>query len=202
MPRVNARAWQLALGLTSLGLTAGSAACQTELPGDVVGAYKIRMQLQENNCGNGVVLNEDRYTAELRAGEPPRGFWRVPKSAAIEGRYEDGGFTFQVAETRDLGSADAGTSGCTIFREELLEGTVVRPNPVVDRDAGSQDAGAHDGANSADASAALAARHRISFRTNPNGRCKDHPGPLGPFERLPCSALYDVQGDSTKPFGN
>jgi hypothetical protein len=184
-------------------------ACETDLPGDVVGAYVVRMQLADNSCGAGVVLDEDRYTAELRAGQPPRGFWRVPRFPPLEGRYEDGGFRFTFAEVRELGSADAGTSGCTVFREELLEGTVVRPLPAAERDAAEGDGGdaglvtATDNAARDDAGPSqppLRGQHRISFRTNPEGRCRDHMGPLGPFERLPCSARYELTGEATKRF--
>jgi hypothetical protein len=176
--------------------------CNTELPGDVVGAYTIQMRLTENNCGAGVVPNAQTYAAELRAGEPPRGFWRVPKQGPIEGRYEAGAFQFTFSMGLELGNADAGTAGCTAIREELLQGEVSLP----ERDAGVSDAGVSDAghvgtaSDAGSAQAGLTGTHRISFRTNPQGRCANHPGPLALFERLPCSALYALQGTPRKAF--
>jgi len=186
--------------LLSLALLLG---CDNELPGDVVGAYNIQMRLTENNCGGGVLPNAQAYAAELRAGKPPpRGYWRVPKQAPIEGRYEAGQFQFTFSMGLELGKADAGTTGCTAIREELLQGSVELPEP----DAGTSDASLADagvGVNSGDAGpakAALTGTHRISFRTDPAGRCANHPGPLAVFERLPCSAQYELLGAARKPF--
>lgn len=176
--------------------------CGTEVPGDVVGAYTIQMRLTDNNCGAGVVPNAQTYAAELRAGETPRGFWRVPKQAPIEGRYEAGEFQFTFSMSLELGNADAGTAGCTAIREELLHGEVTLAEPDAGvRDSGVTDAGrgivVHDAGSSL---AGLSGTHRISFRTNPQGRCANHAGPLALFERLPCSALYELQGTPRRAF--
>lgn len=182
-----------------LALLAG---CSTEIPGDVVGAYTVQMRLTDNNCGAGVVPGAQTYAAELRAGETPRGFWRVPKQAPIEGRYEAGEFQFTFAMSLELGNADAGTAGCTAIREELLQGNVTLAEP----DAGVRDSAVTDAGSSSvvddagGSSAGLTGTHRISFRTNPQGRCANHPGPLALFERLPCSALYELKGAPRKPF--
>jgi hypothetical protein len=194
MPGVKPRAPWLVLALL--------VGCSTEIPGDVVGAYTIQMRLTDNNCGAGVVPSAQTYAAELRAGETPRGFWRVPKQAPIEGRYEAGEFQFTFSMGLELGNADAGTAGCTAIREELLQGRVTLAEP----DAGVRDGGAADAASTSvvrdagSSSAGLSGTHRISFRTNPQGRCANHPGPLALFERLPCSALYELQGAPRKAF--
>jgi hypothetical protein len=198
MPGVKLRApcWGFA---SLLALLCG---CSTEVPGEVVGAYTIQMRLTDNNCGAGVVPIAQTYAAELRAGETPRGFWRVPKQAPIEGRYEGGAFQFTFSMGLELGNADAGTAGCTAIREELLQGEVTLGEP----DAGGRDSGVTDAASSSvgrDAGSSLAGlsgTHRISFRTNPQGRCANQTGPLALFERLPCSALYELRGTPRKPF--
>jgi hypothetical protein len=197
------RPWALPRALSAACLVVTLlAGCSTEVPGEVVGAYTIQMRLTDNNCGAGVVPSAQTYAAELRAGETPRGFWRVPKQAPIEGRYEAGEFQFTFSMSLELGDADAGTTGCTAIREELLQGQVTLPKP----DAGVGDSGANDAASTPavrDAGSVeegLTGTHRISFRTNPQGRCAKQPGPLAVFEHLPCSALYVLQGTPRKPF--
>lgn len=179
-----------------LALALACCAACTDPPGDLVGAYGITMHLTSNSCGaTGLPLPDGyRYTAELRA-DPPRGYWRVPKIAPLEGSYDAGAFSFAFSESLELGAADAGTLGCTLVREEQLSGQV----SLSPSDAGiaaisdaSGDATAND--------APLQATHNISFRPNPNGRCAAATGPLGPFEHLPCSAHYDLVGTSHKPF--
>ena len=181
--------------------------CDAKLPGKLVGAYTVQMRIKENNCGGGVVPNAQTYAAELRAGDPaPRGFWRVPKQAPIEGQYEAGKFQFSFSMGLELGQADAGTTGCTAIREELLEGEVELPEPDAGSDAGASDAGSADAGvvvqarDAGPSPAALTGTHRISFRADPAGRCANNPGPIAVFERLPCSALYELQGVARKPF--
>lgn len=196
-------------GLSRAGLAAALVAlagCTPELPGDVVGAYSVRMRLEENNCGVGALPLPDghAYAAELRA-EDTRGFWRVPKAAPYEGVYREGQFEFSFSMVLELGNADAGTSGCTVLREEVLSGEVQRVSDAGSDDAGLGDAGlsvvARDASlGVAEMQPALEGTHRISFRANPAGRCANQQGPLGLFERLPCSALYDLQGSARKPF--
>lgn len=189
----------LAFSCALLALLAG---CTPELPGEVVGAYTVQMRLTDNSCGAGVVPSARTYAVELRAGETPRGFWRVPKQAPIEGRYEGGEFQFTFVMSLELGNADAGTAGCTAIREELLQGEVSLAEPDAGaRDAGVRDAGTTDVVRDAGSEAlGLTGTHRISFRTNPQGRCANHPGPLALFERLPCSALYELRGTPRKAF--
>lgn len=173
------------------------AGCSENLPGEVVGAYRVTMRLEENSCGElGLPLADGyRYTAELRE-EEPRGFWRTPSAAPIEGRYQSGTFEFSFAMTLELGMADAGTAGCLVRREEQLRGTVSF------EDAGAEDAGSADGGARAPrgGESALAGEHRISFIPDPNGRCANVRGPVHVFAQLPCGARYRIEGEPTKSF--
>jgi hypothetical protein len=187
------------------GLTRGAlpallsllAAC-SDSPGELVGAYRITMHLEDNSCGAAALPLRDGYpyTVELRE-EGPRGFWRVPKAPAIEGSYDAGAgaFMFSTGMTLELGQEDAGTLGCTLLREEVLRGEVSLP-PEPEGDAG--DAGLTP--DDAGTAGGLRGEHVISFRPNPQGRCKDHPGPLSLWEHLPCAARYALDGKPTKPF--
>ncbi len=203
-----------------------SASCSGDPPGHAIGTYKVVMKLEENTCGPGALPLADgySYSVELRADEP-RGYWRVPHVGPITGTYRDGAFSFTTKATLELGNADAGTAGCLVIREELLEGHVTLADagspdaaepqtdaasaqpPAADAagDAGSEtsaDAG-HAGAASGDASAdaaPLTGEHTISFYPDPQGRCAGAQGPLGTFERLPCSARYGLTGSARDSF--
>ena len=169
--------------------------CSDNLPGDVIGAYRVTMRLDDNSCGErGLPLPDGyAYAVELRADEP-RGYWRTPGAAPIEGRYQRGSFEFGFAMTLDLGRADAGTAGCLVRREELLRGEVTIAN-----DAGVGDAAIEDAGRALD-DEALSGEHVISFTPDPNGRCANVRGPIDVFAQLPCSARYRLLGAPTKPF--
>jgi hypothetical protein len=175
------------------------AACPDNLPGEVVGAYRLTMHVEQNSCGErGLPLPEGhKYSVELRADEP-RGYWRIAGSPPIEGRYQRGEFEFAFAMTLDLGNLDAGTSGCLVRREERLSGRVDEAElAAVD---GRGDGGRDGGSREADAAPPLRAEHRIGFTPDPNGRCANVRGPVHVFDQLPCSATYRVDGVATKPF--
>lgn len=169
------------------------AGCSDQLPGELVGAYRVVMEVDDNTCGlSGLPLADGHtYTAELRE-RTPLGYWRVPKAAPMEGRYENGSFRFTYSSVLELGSLDAGTSGCRVLREEALEGTV-DPTASILNDAGKLPE--RDGP-------ALEGEHVINFRPDPNGRCNMVRGPLGPFIALPCEARYVIEGSAQRAFND
>lgn len=179
----------------ALLLTTLLAACSENLPGEAIGAYRVTMRLEENSCGErGLPLADGYgYTAELRA-DGPRGYWRTPGAAPIEGKYQGGSFEFGFAMTLDLGRADAGTAGCLVRREEQLRGQVHTAE-----DAGTDAAASHDAGRARD-DEGLEGEHLISFTPDPNGRCANVRGPIDVFTQLPCSARYRVVGAPTKSF--
>jgi hypothetical protein len=176
-------------------------ACSTSLPGESIATYAVTWRLEENTCGaTGLPLPDGhRRPVELRA-EGMRGYWRFPSTAPISGRYDQSEFQFSSASILELGSVDAGTSGCLVRRDELLRGRV----DIVERDGGVADASAGDGGEAEprleDEETSLSGEHRISFTPDPGGRCANHAGPLNVFERLPCSALYRLSGVERKSF--
>ena len=167
-----------------VGSAAITMGCDPSLPGEVVGAFHVVMRLEENSCGSRVVPFADgqKYAVELRR-EADVGFWRLPESPPVQGRWQDDSFAFEFSQPIELGLADAGTSGCTVLREESLEGKVrgLARRP---------DAGLKDPAEAT----TLEGWHRVSFRADPSGRCRDEHGPLREFERLPCAARYRLDG--------
>ena len=165
--------------------------CDSSLPGEVIGAFSVVLRLEENSCGSAVrpFADGQRYAVELRSDEGEVGFWRLPKAPPVRGRFHDDSFAFQFAQAIELGMADAGTSGCTVLREELLEGKVrgrvtQADGAVVEGDAGT----------------ALEGFHNVAFRADPSGRCRDAHGPLREFDRLPCAARYRLDGTARGAF--
>lgn len=195
--------WARALSLSAGLLCAG---CVGDLPGEVVGTYTLSMHLGDNSCGTPAlpVADGTQYAVELRA-DGTRGYWRRPKIPPIQGQYDgDGGFVFKFEALFDIGDPDAGTAGCRLYREELLSGRV-----VIASDAGRSEArgDAAAGETQSDAGAAasptdvsLSGQYTYTFRTDPSGRCANNPGPLGSYQRLPCSVAYALTGQDHKPF--
>jgi hypothetical protein len=150
--------------------------------------FEITSDLESNTCGANALPLPDglSYKVQLKT-DPPKATWKVvPKGAPITGKYDeaDESFVFTASQTLSLGDIDAGTAGCTVIREETLEGTLA----LAEADAGS-DAGDDDD------DPPLVGEHRIDFRADPNGTCRNANGPLGVFERLPCEARYSITGE-------
>jgi hypothetical protein len=197
MPALSVRA------IAMLAVVATSA-CAKELPGEVVGTYRVVMRLDENTCGLGALPfpSGEKYSVELRT-DGPRGYWHLADSPPYPGTHDDGTFDFTYGQALELGSADAGTGGCIVLREELLRARIDAP---ATENAGADDAGVGDTATrdggvagteaSRDAGERdhLIGEHVISFRADPAGRCRDERGPLRDFERLPCRARYRLDG--------
>ena len=178
------------LTATVLGLGGLLGGCDATLPGEVVGAYSVVMHLEANDCGGAVTPFPDgeRYPVELRQ-EGGRGYWRLSKGAPVQGELADAGFRFTHKEAFELGAMDAGTLGCTVLREEELVGVL---DGLVSQADGGLAASDDDGG--------LRGEHRVGFRADPGGRCRDQRGPLREFEQLPCQARYRLEGTPREPF--
>lgn len=168
-------------------------ACNQDLPGEAVGTYRVVMNQSENTCGQRGLLPPDgyEYAVELRE-EAPRGYWHLPRAAPISGTYAAGEFSFTLTRTFDLGDVDAGTSGCIVLQEERLTGQIEFAG-----DAGTRTS--DGGTRATDAGSLLHGEHRIGFRADPNGRCANVQGPIGVYDKLPCNALYRLEGVERKP---
>lgn len=189
MPREICRKAALAEGgarlpLSAVILLALCGGCPGDIPGEVVGTYRVELDLEENTCGNGAAPFPDgkSYSVELRA-EGPRGYWHIADAPPYPGQHDAGQFDFAFAQALELGSADAGTGGCIVLREETLRAHL---------DDAPGDAGADD--------TRLRGEHVIGFRADPQGRCRDERGPLREFERLPCRARYRIDGKPRSAF--
>lgn len=166
-------------------------ACETDFPGELVGAYNVAWALEENNCGSSAFLLRDGHSRAIEVREDaPRGYWRAAGIAPIEGRYEDRAFRFATSSTFDLGSMDAGTAGCLVTRDEVLTGTIEEV---------ASDGGTRSDAGADEAETTLVGEHVIGFTPRADGRCAQVQGPIGDFERLPCRALYGLRGFARKP---
>jgi hypothetical protein len=178
---------RLSLALVTLALMA----CETDLPGELVGAYNVSWDLGENSCGASALLLRDGHSRaiEVRQDEP-RGYWRAGGVAPIQGRYTMREFRFATTSTFDLGSMDAGTAGCLVTRDEVLTGRI----EDVPNDAGTRNDAAVD-----DIETTLRGEHAIGFTPRSDGRCANVQGPIGDFDRLPCRAVYSLQGLARKP---
>jgi hypothetical protein len=208
------------LGLLVFGATA--LACG-ELPGEVVGTYRITMMLEDNSCGAGAinVLDGHRYSVELRS-DMKRGYWHVPNQPPLKGDYDAPNFSFENSSIVANEGPDAGPRGCSLRQVDRLTGKLTElpdagsdddedaetdsdddaedtPDKDVKLDAGS-DAGAAEDAGSDDDDAALRGEHTFTISAAAGSNCSSALTPRGPFEKLPCTVRYAVRGVPIKPF--
>ncbi len=118
------------LGAGLLGLLALLPACRApRLSGTSVGQYEVNGELVENTCAEGYPAPETlRFFVELRHDAGVVGYWKLANSPIVEGRVERmTGFRFVEASQVVAVPADPtmGVTGCTLAREETVEGTLM-----------------------------------------------------------------------------
>jgi hypothetical protein len=134
----------------ALALFGATALACGELPGEVVGTYRITMTLEENSCGAGAInlLDGHRYSVELRS-DMKRGYWHVPGQPPLKGEYDAPNFRFENAGIVASEGPDAGPRGCSLRQVDRLTGRV---SELPDAGSADQDAEA-EGEQAADAEA-------------------------------------------------
>jgi len=194
--------------------------CQNDLPGDVVGTFKISVALRQNDCGPSAVYTNDgrKYVVELREGPDlakQRGYWHVPKTHPLPGALSGDTFRFAYDALVASTPGDAGPGACALTQGEVLEGRFVRA------DAGSADAGEaagdaepddagdevgdaerdDSGTGSTDAALGhdLEATHTLTITPASGTSCASAIAPTGPFAKLPCTIVYDLTGTARGP---
>jgi hypothetical protein len=166
--------------------TASVLAC-TELPGEVIGTYRVTMKLEENTCGTGAVnlLDGHRYAVELRS-DAQYGYWRIPDQPLLQGSYDPPNFRFENSGLVAQVGAEAGPRGCALRQVDLLTGKLTKLP-----DAGSEDP---------DAAIVLRGEHTFTVSAAAGTDCASALPPVGPFDKLPCTVRYSVIGINIKPF--
>jgi hypothetical protein len=200
-------------------LLALSAAACSELPGEVLGTYKVTMTLEENSCGATAVhsLDKKRYAVQVRS-EAAHAYWRIPGQPPIQGSYEAPDFAFEFRAVVAHSGPDAGPMGCRLTQRDRVTGSVLFGDEDA-QDAGTKDAGEGVDADTdqegddedkgaagtldagLDTSTGLVGEHVMTIEAEPGTDCgREALMPAGPFQRLPCSVRYKLVGVPTKPF--
>jgi hypothetical protein len=205
------------LRVVALALGFAPIACTVpKPPGELVGAYHIEGKLVENSCGAAALPASDTlsFDVEVRQDEQGRGVWRLAMPPARFGSLTpDGAFAFELQsnyrvdvsrhepletlselDPEALANPDlverldrAGAQApCTLVVVERIEGNLFE---VL-----SDDAGINGGADAGEAD--LVGKNEIAIRAGQGSVC----APVlttygGPFEDLPCSARYELEGD-------
>lgn len=183
----------------------GCAAACSELPGDVVGTYRISMKLEENACGSQAVYSMDgrQYSVELRS-DGKHGYWRVPGKGPLRGSYEAPEFHFEFQSLVAQSAQDAGPARCRLLQHEVISGTVAVDGGTADEDAGEaadEDAGEELGEDAhAGPASDLTGEHALMISAEPGDDCREALAPAGAFEKLPCSVRYSLRGKHIKKF--
>lgn len=174
----------------ALCLAIGSLAGCGELPGEVVGTYRITNTLEENTCGEHAVYRLDmkRYSAQLRS-EGTIGYWRVPGQTPLRGKYDAPDFRFEYGSIVAMGDPDAGPRRCRLLQREVLTGSVkVETGDETDEGEGEEEEPSLEG------------EHELTISAEPGSDCQSALAPAGAFEELPCKVRYALRGVDTKPF--
>jgi hypothetical protein len=213
---------------TCLGCCSFSAcAMPQELPGELVGAYRITGALIENSCGSAALPAADSldFNVEIRE-QDGSGLWLVGAPPGHLGSLaESGDFSFQRESTYDVGGqarqpvelliekdierladpqaaqqlGESSTQPCRLSVSERIAGTLLRDNRPAEAEDETEDARAGEGARLRDRNADLIGANEITVRVAA-GDCRpslDDNG--GPFEQLPCEVRYDLEGELIAP---
>jgi hypothetical protein len=209
---------------------AGYTACTMpeELPGELVGAYRIDGALMENSCGSAALPAADplRFDVEIRKHDGG-GVWLVASPPGQPGSLADNGdFSFQRESTYDVGAqarrpvelliemdierlsdpeaaqqqGEDRTQPCRLGVTERIAGTLLRDS-LAEEDGGDGSAEASAAAEDETRSgnADLIAENEITVRVA-GGDCRASVDDNGgPFERLPCEVRYELEGELITP---
>jgi hypothetical protein len=216
----------LAICLALAGFTA--CAMPDELPGELVGAYRIEGALMENSCGGSAVPAADplRFNVEIRK-QDGSGLWLVTSPPGHLGSLADNGdFSFQRQATYDVGAqarrpvellveedierladpeaaqqqGEDRTQPCRLGVTERIAGTLLRDN-LTDEDggAGSSPATAARDDERDESNADLIGENEIAIRIAAGDCRASLDDNGGPFEQLPCQVRYELEGDLIAP---
>lgn len=185
--------------------------CSTELPGEVIGTYQVKMTLKENTCGPNAVYISDgsMYSVQLRA-DGPQGYWRLADGKPLPGKHtEDHKFTFMFSSVVATSDADAGSPLCQLAQTEVLSvkvhGAKIDKNSDDESpDASTVDAGddssERDAGESSDPPTTLTGTHELNIAPTPSSDCRKALHPNGPFALLPCKVIYTLRGQEREDF--
>ena len=191
-------------------------ACTQPLPGEVVGTYRVIMNLEENTCGESAVYLQDgrEYSVEIRSDDP-KGYWRLADSSPVQGWYEDDTFEFTFSSlVAASGRPDAGPMACRLQQDELLNVTLVTlATPAAGAEAqadGGADGGTEtqqDGGaegiqgDAGPAETRLMGEHVLTISAYAGTDCTEAlQSEGGGFVQLPCSVRYSLSGTERDPF--
>jgi hypothetical protein len=200
-----------ALRLCGVALFIAGFGCDPQLPGDVVGTFKVHVTLRENTCGAGAVFTNDQreYSVELRTDDAHhRAYWHVPKVQPLTGSLEpEDAFIFRMESIVASQSSDAGAPPCSLVQAEELAGRFLREDAGADASEAESDAETAKDGGAAEASAdagptrdsPLAATHTLTISAAQGSDCSVAIAPKGPFTTLPCVVRYDLVGTRRGP---
>ena len=178
--------WTDRVGVRAALLSICGLAC-ADLPGDVIGTYRITVKLEENECGKYAVYRLTDYSAQLR-GDARHGYWRVPGQTSLLGKYEAPEFHFEYRSVVAQSTEDAGPSRCRLIQSEVLTGRVKRKDATDNEDPADEEA--HD----------LEGEHELTISAEQSSDCESALAPVGAFEKLPCTVRYSLLGKRIKAF--
>ena len=182
---------RLVFALCGFGLPL--AGCDSSLPGDELGSYLVTKHLAENTCGETAVYQRDgaSFRVQLRADDG-KSYWRAAGAPPVQGAAVADGHQFlfrSIVARSDQGSDRT----CRLAQYEKITVSIVSEEASLD---GSMDAA---GANAV-AATALTGEHVLSIDAVVGDDCSFAVRPTGPFDQLPCTVRYTLEGSETESF--
>lgn len=178
-------------------------ACTPVYPGESDGDFHLVGELQENSCGETALPAVDPlvFDVELRSDGSGQAFWRRPSSPAVSGTVHEGSYHFRFRSAISVYPGDevAGTVGCALIQDEIIELATRQPD-VGD---GGVEGGGDAGAGADDAGAVgptlLVGTDEVTLTVAPGYDCSATLGSNGgPFIALPCGVRYSLSGSPSE----
>lgn len=173
---------------------------RTELPGNLVGRYRVIGMLKGNTCGIAALPATDPllFEVEIRK-QAGMGIWAIPEKPFLSGKLtQDGEFIFRIEESFFVPTSPknpetmvlydpekaASVQECRIDQIEVIKGTIHQGTHESGRDAGN------------DQHPELRGEDIIDIVPSSGSECNAASSSSGgPFSSLPCQTIYTLEGE-------
>ena len=144
-----------------------------DVPGDLLGTYKVDALMDESSCGPGALGAPDHWTFDVKLSRDESNIYWNNGDEALKGTLSGTSiFSFTSEASIPVREAKPGRPGCTLWRQDLAKGTL-----VVGKD--GNDIPSFDG------------KLTYSFAQEAGSDCNDAMAEAG-LAQLPCSVRYTM----------
>jgi hypothetical protein len=143
-----------------------------DVPGDLLGMYKVDALMEESSCGPGALGAPDHWSFDVKLSRDDSNIYWNNGDEALEGSLSSAIFSFTSEVSIPVREAKPGRPGCTLWRQDAARGTLVAG-------ADESDVPGFDGSLT------------YSFAQESGSDCNDAMAEVG-LAQLPCSVRYTM----------